>query len=122
MKPIVQTTVKTIAASAFIASLSGVAQADQFIVQLDTELSGDDAMLRASLGVTEIDAFQHNGAHFVVLDAKTESVIEAFFYAKKLDPIAILSFPTSWASAGLHNLEMGEKLNILISIPCDYCI
>lgn len=86
---------KLIAASITIMGIANTANAAQFFVKLEQPLSGDDAALKESLNVVEIASFQHFQNTIAVFEVNNIDVLEAYFYAKGLKPLSVLSFPYS---------------------------
>lgn len=104
--------------------ISGAAStvlAEQFIVTLEHPLSANDRALRASLRLVEIDTFQHGQNSVVVFEAEGLDILEAYFFAKRLKPLAIMSFPTAWSDSGIEALAIEARMKILNSISCDFC-
>ena len=113
--------VTIIAASVLIAGIANTAQAEQFVVTLETPLLGNDAALRESLRLVEIASFQHYQNWVVVFDAKDMAVVQAYFFAKLLKPLAILSFPTAWSDTGVEAMAIEARMNILNNVECEFC-
>ena len=110
-----------IAASVLISGIANTAKAEQFIVMLEKPLSGNDAALRDSLSVVEIDSFQHFQNWVVVFDAQDIAVMQAYFYAKRLKPLAVQSFPTAWSDTGVEAMTVEARMNILNNVECEFC-
>ncbi len=113
---------KIIAASIMILGAANGAQAAQFFVELEYPISGDDAALRESLNVVEITSFPHFQNTIVVFEVNNIDVLQAYFYAKGLTPLSVLSFPTAWADAGVKGMTIEARVNMLNNIECDFCV
>ena len=109
------------AVSVLMLGAANTAQAEQFVVTLEKPLSGNDAALRESLRLVEIDSFQHYQNSVVVFDVKDIAVLQAYFFAKQLKPLAILSFPTAWSDTGVEAMAIEARMNILSDVECEFC-
>lgn len=65
--------------------------AGQFVVELAEPLMGDDTALKQSLNVTEVERFDAAGKSYIVLYAKDETALDAFFDAKSISPLKVKS-------------------------------
>jgi hypothetical protein len=65
------------------------ASAEQFVVKLDSQIESGSAALRESLKIKEIERLVSEGTNFLVLDAKNEASLEAYFNAKNVTPLSI---------------------------------
>lgn len=84
----INTFMKTAAVA--IALMAGTAvSAAQFVVELAEPMTGDDTELKQSLNVSEVERFDASGKSYIVLDAKDEAVLVAFFEAKAISPLKI---------------------------------
>jgi hypothetical protein len=84
----ISTFIKTSAVA--IALMVGTAvSAAQFVVELAEPLTGDDTALKQNLNVSEVERFDAKGKSYIVLDAKGQSVIDAYFNAKAISPLKI---------------------------------
>lgn len=112
---------KIIAASIMMMAVANSTQAAQFFVKLEQPLTGNDAALRESLNVVEIISFQHFQNLVVVFEVKNIDVLEAYFYAKRLTPLSVLSFPTAWSDQGVEAMTIQAKMDILNNVECNFC-
>jgi hypothetical protein len=110
-----------IAATILLSPVANTAQAEQFIVTLEQPLSGNDGALRASLRLFEVDSFQHNQNYVVIFDVEDINALQAYFFAKQLKPLSVLSFPTAWSDAGVEAMVIEARMNILNSVECEFC-
>jgi hypothetical protein len=110
-----------IAAAILLSSLTNTAQADQFIVTLEQPLSGNDDALRVSLGLFEIDSFQHNQNSVIVFDVENINALQAYFFAKKLKPLSVRSLPNAWSDSGINAMAIDARMDILNYIECEFC-
>ncbi len=84
----INTFIKTAAVA--IALMAGTAvSAAQFVVELAEPLTGDDTALKQKLNVSEVERMDAAGKSYIVLDAKDEAALDAFFDAKAISPLKI---------------------------------
>lgn len=84
----INTFIKTAAVA--IALMAGTAvSAAQFVVELAEPLTGDDTALKQKLNVSEVERMDAAGKSYVVMDAKDEAALDAFFDAKAINPLKI---------------------------------
>ena len=115
---------KTILATAAIGTLltAPSAMADQYLARIDAPIGGATAGLLESLKVTEIDAFSHDGAHYVVIEAPDEGYVEAYFFALHRSPSALFTLGADWTGEGLADLTLDQRLRFLTRASCDFCV
>lgn len=101
---------------------TNAAIADQFVAELDVAFDGASPQLLASLKVVEVDAFKHDGKHYVVLDAPSEGYVEAYFFALGLKPAALHTLGADWSAPGLSSLSLENRLPFLQPTQCDFCL
>lgn len=63
--------------------------AAQFVVELAKPLTGDNMALMQSMNVSEVERFDAAGKSYIILDAKEEAVLNAFFDARDIEPLKI---------------------------------
>lgn len=114
---------KILSALALAASLAGTAAAaDQFVAQLAAPFGGARAGLLDTLRIVEIETFDHEGRHYIVLQAPSDGHVEAYFHATGLRPVALHTLKADWIAPGLADLPLGQRLPFLTWVPCDYCL
>lgn len=79
---------KLIAAMVLIA-LGGPVLAEQYVLKLEKPLGKIAPGLAATLKTNEVERFESDGSHFVVLDVENASYLEAFLLAKNLAPLEV---------------------------------
>ena len=109
-----------LALAALVAGSAAVA--DQFVAEIVTPFGGARAGLLKTLDVVEIEAFSHDGRHYLVLQAPDDGYVEAYFHAIGLTPIALHTLRADWIAPGLADLPLAERLPFLTAAPCDYCL
>jgi hypothetical protein len=110
-----------IAATILLSPVANTAQAEQFVVMLEQPLSGKDDALRVSLGLFEVDSFQHDQNSVVVFDVEDIDALQAYFFAKHLKPLSVLSLPTAWSDSGIEAMAVDARMNILKYVECEFC-
>ncbi|MEX0284580.1 MAG: hypothetical protein AB3N23_08200 [Paracoccaceae bacterium] len=98
------------------------AMAEQFVAQLETSFKGANARLLDSLQVVELDAFEHDGKHYYVIEAPDEAYVKAYFFALGLRPTGLHLLDADWNAPGLADLSLENRLLFLKPTPCDFCL
>jgi len=110
---------------AFAALVTGIAasaaMADQYVAQLDAPMAKASAGLLENLKIVEIDAFTHDGTHYVVIEAPNEAYLEAYFYAMSRSPKALHTLGPDWNASGLSSSQLEQQLPILAFASCGFC-
>lgn len=110
------------AATALVCFLSATAaSADQFVVRTDGPLPQPQSGLQHSIKIRNVDAFSHDGADYVVVEAPSEGHLKAYFFAIGRVPDALFTVNSNWAAPGLSSLALDQRLPFLSPEPCDFC-
>ena len=97
------------------------ATADQFAIQTTEPTVGASEPLLETLHVREVDAVEINGVHFIVLDARDESYVEAYVFAMNIDAKGLYRLEEDWEGAGLSSLPIEAREPFLHQELCDFC-
>jgi hypothetical protein len=111
----------TIPAALLALSFALPASADQFAVQIDAAYEGASPKLMETLGISEVESFTENGAHYVVLDAPSEAYVEAFFFAIRREALELSRVDADWTNPAMQHLSVAERLGFLRVIDCGFC-
>ena len=111
----------TILFTAVLVCSASIAVSDQYIIQLDAPLAGDDAALLRALELVEVDVFDYGEKSFVVFEANGDGYIEAYFKAKHIRPNSVMVLPQNWTDTSLDTVSIAAKMEILTTIACDFC-
>ena len=111
---------RTALAAAF-ATLAAPAMADQFIVALPAPLDAAHAPVLDTLKISVVDAFEHDGTHFAVLDAPGEAYLETLFNVVPARPISLAKLPVDWSDAAMAGLDTGARMRFGTSLACGFC-
>ncbi len=97
------------------------ATAEHFVVETDVPIVGDDAELMTSLRLVKLDAFEHEGRSYIVLDARDASVIEAYFAASQIVPVEMKVSRADWPSLPFFGASRQQSMAMLAETPCEFC-
>ncbi len=97
------------------------ATADQYVARLDAPFDGASDQLLEALKIVAIDAFEHEGFHYIVVEAPDEGYIEAFFYAIGRAPKELHVLQADWTASGLSGLSLEQRLPFLTPAHCGFC-
>ena len=117
------TRLSSFAAATAVLSLCGVtaAQADQFIISMAEQMPGASEQLLETLHISIVDEFEHDGVHFVVLDAPNTDYLETLFYTLNTEPKSIGVMPVDWASAPMTAMDAGSRIMFGVPTACGFC-
>ncbi len=110
-----------VAAIAMFLSAGAPATAEQFMLELAAPVTQDDTALRQSLGLHTIEAFQQGDRHYVVIDARDDAAIEAYFAALKLAPVNLRTVRIDWQTLTAHGVARQQGIDMLTEAACGFC-
>ncbi len=108
----------TFAAACFVAF---GASADQYVARINAPFQSGGAELLGALKVVEIDAFEHDGASYIVIEAPDEGYVEAYFFALHIAPEGLYKLQADWVASGLSGLPLEQRLPFLTPEYCGFC-
>lgn len=97
------------------------ASADQYVARLDEPFQGANAGLIDAMRVVEIDAFEHGGSTYIVVEAPDEGYVEAYFFALRIVPKELHLLQADWTAPGLSGLSLEQRLPFLTPTSCGFC-
>ena len=97
------------------------AAADQFVARIDAPFQSGSAELLGAIKVVEIDAFEHDGASYIVIEAPDEGYVEAYFFALHIAPEGLYKLQADWVASGLSGLPLEQRLPFLTPEYCGFC-
>lgn len=112
---------KLLSAAILAPVLAQSAQADQFVIQTREPVVGASDRLLETLHIREVDAVEINGAHFLVIDARSEGYVEAYVFTMDIDAVGLFRLEEDWDGAGLSSLPMEAREPFLHETQCDFC-
>ena len=97
------------------------ASADQYVARIDEPFKGASAALLDTLSIVEIDAFEHGGSTYIVVEAPDEAYVEAYFFALHIRPTELHVLQADWTASGLLGLSLEQRLPFLTPTTCGFC-
>jgi hypothetical protein len=107
-----------ITATCFVAA---AASADQYVARINAPFQSGSAELLSALKIVEIDAFEHDGASYIVIEAPDDGYVEAYFFALHRAPESLYKLQADWVASGLSGLPLQQRLPFLTPSHCGFC-
>lgn len=101
--------------------VAAAASADQYVARIDAPFQSGSAELLSVLKIVEIDAFEHDGASYIVIEAPDEGYVEAYFFALRRAPEGLYKLQADWMASGLSGLPHEQRLPFLTPAHCGFC-